>query len=194
MEETDVSMKIVWGITGSGDLMPEVFRVMSGCAKSMDCEITVVLSTAAVKVVKWYKLWDELHAIGKKVLIEEDANSPFIVGPLQTGAVDCFLVAPTTANTVAKIVHGIADTIITNAVAQTNKTSQKVFVLPVDQEPGTTITTLPGGAKLELTMRETDIENSRRLARMDGIQVISKPEEIASVLERCPGSISERSF
>lgn len=184
-EETHMAVKIVWGITGSGDLMPEIFDVMSAATKEGDFEVTAVLSKAAVKVVKWYKLWDALHSISNKVLIEEDANAPFIVGPLQTGQFDCFLVAPATANTVAKIVHGIADTIITNSVAQTNKTDLDIYVLPVDQQEGTTITMLPGGTKLELKMRDVDIENSRKLGEMEGIRVITAPEDISRVLATC---------
>lgn len=181
-----MSLKLVWGITGSGDQMPETFTAMSALHEAGDLEITAVLSKAAAKVVRWYKLWDQLQTIAKSVLIEEDANTPFIVGKLQIGRYDCFLVAPATANSVAKIAHGIADTIITNAVAQTAKTNVPIFILPVDQREGTTITTRPGGEKLELTIRAVDIENSRKLATMEGIRVLSGPEEIAGVLRDCP--------
>src|SRR5208337_486883 len=152
--------KIVWGITGSGDLIPEVFAVMEELSQEKDLEITVVLSKAAVQVVNWYKLTDKLDSIARKVLVEKDANTPFIVGPLQTGQFDCLLVAPATANTVAKVVNGIADTIITNAISQTNKTNISIYILPVDQKKGSTITTLPGGKKLELMMRDIDVENT----------------------------------
>lgn len=180
-----MSMKLVWGITGSGDLMPETFAAMAAVKEKEGLQITAVLSKAAVKVVRWYKLWDQLEAIAKDVLIEEDANTPFIVGRLQTGRFDCLLVAPLTANSAAKIAHGVADTIITNSVAQTNKTDVPIYVLPVDQREGTTVTTLPGGEKLELAIRPVDIENSRKLAALDGIRVLSGPQEIEGVLAEC---------
>lgn len=174
--------KIVWGITGSGDLISEIVAVMEELAQEKELEITAVLSKAAVKVLNWYKLMDKLHGLAKKVFIEEDANTPFIVGPLQTGQFDCLLVAPATANTVAKVVHGIADTIITNAISQTNKTNISIYILPVDQKKGTTITTLPGGKKLELTMRDIDIENTNKLRNMKGITILSSAGEINSVI------------
>jgi archaeoflavoprotein AfpA len=175
-------LKIVWGITGSGDLLSETFEVMSELTKMRDFEITVVLSKAAVKVVKWYRLWDKLSGIAGKVLVEEDANTPFIVGALQTGKFKCLLIAPATANSVAKIVNGIADTIITNAVAQANKANVDIYILPVDQRKGTTTTILPTGERLELKIRDVDVENTGKLRRMKGIRVLERPDEIKTVL------------
>jgi len=175
-------LKIVWGITGSGDLLPETFEVMSELFKTGDFEVIAILSKAAVKVVKGYRLWDKLSSIAGKVLLEEDANTPFIVGALQTGKFNCFIVAPATANTVAKIVNGIADTIITNAVAQAHKAKLDIYILPVDQRLGTTTTTIPGGKKLKLTMRDVDVKNTRKLRRMKGICVLKSPSEIKTVL------------
>ena len=77
-----MAVRIVWGITGSGDRIAEVFEVMGELAGQKELEITAVLSKAAVKVVNWYKLKDKLDSISKKVFIEEDSNTPFIVGPL----------------------------------------------------------------------------------------------------------------
>lgn len=179
-------LRIAWGITGSGDQMPETFAAMSVLRKTEDVDITAVLSKAGEKVVRWYKLRDQLDVIARRVLVEKDANTPFIVGNLQTGGFDCLLVAPATANTVAKLVHGIADTIITNAVAQTGKTDVPIFVLPVDQREGVTVTTRPGGEALTLTIRTIDVENSRKLAAIEGIRVLSGPQEIESILRECP--------
>jgi archaeoflavoprotein AfpA len=176
--------KIVWGITGSGDLISEVFEVMEEISKMNLIEINAVLSKAAVTVLKWYKLYDKLDSIADRILVEKDANTPFIVGPLQTGGYDFLLVAPATANTVAKIVNGIADTIITNSVSQTNKTNVDIYILPVDQKMGTTTTILPGGKKLNLTMRDIDVENTNRLREMKGIVVLEKPKEIRSIVDR----------
>jgi len=180
-----MALKIAWGITGSGDLMPETVAAMSALRESHDVEITAVLSKAAVKVVRWYKLTETVESFTKSVLVEEDANTPFIVGKLQIGRFDCFVVAPATANTVAKIAHGIADTIITNAVAQTAKSDTPIYILPVDQREGTTVTTRPGGEKLELAIRAVDIANSRALTTMEGIHVLAGPDKIADAVDEC---------
>jgi len=176
-------MKFVWAITGAGDLMPEIFSVMEEVAATQDADITVVLSRAAEKVVKWYKLMDRLERIAAKVLVEKDANTPFIVGPLQTGHYDFLLVAPVTANTAAKIARGIADTLVSNAVAQINKTAIPAYLLPVDQRPGTTTTILPDGSTLSLRIRPVDIENVDRIRRMEGLVVLDNPQAIKGVVE-----------
>ena len=179
-----MAVKIVWAITGSGDRIAEVFEVMSEMAAHEELEITSLLSKAAVKVVNWYKLREKLDGISKKIFVEEDANTPFIVGPLQTGQFDCLLVAPATANTVAKVVNGIADTIITNSISQTNKTNTPIYILPVDQGKGTTSTILPGGKKLELTMRDVDVENSNKLKKMRGIITLKNSGDIKAALNK----------
>ena len=125
---------------------------------------------------------EQVQDIVEKVLIEEDANTPFIVGPLQTGKFRCLLVAPATANTVAKIVHGIADTIITNAVSQTNKSNTPIYILPVDRQKGKTKTILPGGESFELCMRDVDVHNTDILKGMRGIGVLNSPFEIKNIL------------
>jgi archaeoflavoprotein AfpA len=178
-----MTLKVAWGITGAGDLLDETVEAVRAIVDHHDVEVTVVLSRAAVGVVRWYRVWDRLCDIaGGAPAEEKSANIPFVVGKLQTGRYDCLLVAPATANSVAKIVHGIADTLITNAVAQAVKADVPVIVLPVDQREGVTTTTLPGGEKLSLKIRMVDIENADRLADMEGIRAVAGPEEIAGAL------------
>lgn len=176
-------LKLVWGVTGSGDLMPEIVDVMVDIRRTQDVEITAALSQAAVQVLRWYKLQDRVEEHMDRVLVEKNANSPFIVGKLQVGEFDGFIVAPVTANSTAKIANGIADTLITNAVAQTNKTDLPVYILPVDREPGTATTVLPNGEQFTLKIRDVDVENAARLASLEGIRVIGSPGEIYEAVD-----------
>ena len=178
-----MSVNIAWGITGAGDLLNEVFDVMAELSGHKHIEITAIVSRAGEAVLKWYKLREKLKTVAVKVMIEIDANTPFIVGPLQTGKYKCLIVAPATANSVAKLVHGIADTLITNCVSMANKVDKNVYILPVDRERGTITTTLPDGKPFELTMRDIDVENSDRLRTMKGITVIDSPGEIKGIVE-----------
>lgn len=176
-----LKIKIVWGITGSGDLLPEVTEELYKLVNAEKIEITTCLSKAAKMVVNLYGLNERIQGISKKVMFEYDANNPFIAGQLQEGKYDCLLVAPTTANTVAKIVNGIADTLITNAVAQAQKGGIEVTILPVDRKRGEITTLLPTGEKKVLIMRDIDIENTEKLRVMKGIKVIEKPEDICKI-------------
>jgi archaeoflavoprotein AfpA len=185
-------MKVAWGITGSGDYMPEIVKTMKEIAqRDREVKIYIFLSKAADKVVKWYGLFKELKNVSDKIYTEVDSNTtePFyyIPGALQIGKFDFFIVCPATGNTVAKIVSGIADTLITNSVAQAAKANIPIYVMPVDHVEGKQVTTLPSGEKLELEMREVDLENTSRLAKMRSIHVFYSPSEIEGVIKKYSG-------
>jgi archaeoflavoprotein AfpA len=175
-------IKLAWALTGAGDLVAEIYNVMEEVKKSGRVEITVFMSKAATQVAKWYQLWEKLPNISDKVKIEKDANTPFVSGALQTGKYDMLLVAPATGNSVAKIVHGIADTLITNAVAMTNKTDVRVYILPVEKEGQEVNTRLPDGNMLRLHTRNIDADNTAKLRKMKGISVLETPEDIKRIL------------
>ena len=106
--------------------MPEIVKTMKEIVqKYSNIKIYIFLSKAAYKVVMWYALFKDLKNISDKIYIEVDSNTtePFyyIPGALQIGKFDFFIACPATGNTVAKIVGGIADTLITNSVAQASK-------------------------------------------------------------------------
>lgn len=92
------------------------------------------------------------------------------------------IIAPATANTVAKIVHGIADTLVTNAVSQTAKGDTPIYILPVDRKKGTVTTYSPKGKEIKLKMRDIDIENTEKLSRMENITIIDSPEDLYRVI------------
>jgi archaeoflavoprotein AfpA len=182
-------MKVAWGITGSGDYMPEIVNTMREIAQNDDkIKMYIFLSKAADKVVKWYALFKELKGITDKIYAEVDSNTtePFyyIPGALQVGKFDFFIVCPATGNTVAKIVSGIADTLITNSVAQAAKANIPIYIMPVDHVRGKQVTTLPSGEKLELEMREIDLENTSKLTKMRGIHVFYSPTEIEEIFKK----------
>jgi archaeoflavoprotein AfpA len=180
-----MTLKIAWGISGSGDHLTESLEVMTALKKKYELEIDVALSRAGQIVVTWYKHLDALKLGFNNVLVERDSNTPFLVGPLQLGEYDLLLVCPATANTTAKIAHGIADSLLSNCVAQAVKAGVRVCVFPVDQKLGKKTTNLPDGKKLELSIRDVDVENSEKLRHMRGITMLSSPKEIESIIKKC---------
>lgn len=180
-------MKIAWGITGSGDLLPETITVMKEVV-NLDSrpKLYIFLSKAARQVVKWYGLSRELESLSSKIFQEVDANTtePFyyLPGALQLRKFDFFLICPATANTVAKVVNGIADTLITNSVAQATKANVPTYILPVDQTEGKITTKLPSGQKLELEIRQTDLDNVHGLSSMKSIHILHNPSEIKAII------------
>ncbi|MBP2031119.1 archaeoflavoprotein AfpA [Methanohalophilus levihalophilus] len=170
--------RIAWGITGSGDQIKETYEIMADISKRTDIEFMVFLSKEGETVMKWYRMWDSIQHDFPNFKTDAGPNSPFIAGPLQVGHYDALIIAPATANSVAKIVYGIADTLVTNVVAQTAKGQTPIYILPVDQVRGEVTTYSPEGKEMKLKMREVDVRNSEKLAEMENITVLKKPEDI----------------
>ncbi len=178
------TLKILWGITGSGDKIEDTVRVMLKLQKKYGLDIRVALSRNGEKVAHMYEVWEQITTCSKKMLIEKGPNEPWLAGPLQMGKYDIFLVCPATANTTAKIAHGIADSLISNCVSQALKANREVYIYPVDQKPGKTTTVLPDGKELTITIRKIDLDNSERLKRMKGITVISQLVDIEGIIRK----------
>jgi len=172
----------MWGITGTGYVLKESIGLMNELQENYEVDLTVILSKEGAAVVKWYKEWLNLTETVKKVKIEKTPNNPFYAGPLQIGKYDMFLVCPVSANTVAKIVYGIADTLITNCVAQAIKGGINVYLFPSDQDTEPITTSRPDGSPLVLKIRDIELENIKRLKNMEGIIVISDFSDIRELI------------
>jgi len=175
-------MKLIWGITGTGYVLQESIDLMKELQEEYNVDLTVILSKEGAAVVKWYKKWLALTEAVKSVKIEKTPNIPFYAGPLQLGNYDLFLACPVSANSVAKIVYGIADTLITNCVAQAIKGGQKVYIFPSDQDTEPIFTSRPDGSPLVLKIRDIELENIKKLKQMEGIVVISDFSEIKPLI------------
>lgn len=176
-------VRIAWGITGCGDKIEEIAALMIELKKKHGLTVDIYTSKSAKLVLKWYKLWSKLEEEFYDIRVEVDANSPFLVGKLQTGHYDMFLVAPVTANTTAKIAYGIGDTLLSNAVAQGAKTRMPIYIYPPDNKPGELVTILPGGKKMTLYIRDVDVENVNKIRKMEGITVLESVQDIRRAVE-----------
>lgn len=175
--------RIVWGITGSGAHIQEIVETMKQLEEDPDYRVTVIVSKAGEQMLRWYGLWDELNESFRKVMKESNSNVPFIAGPLQLGKYDVLVVVPLTANSTAKIAHGIADTLVTNAVAQTLKGDTPVVLYPVDQFDEEIEALGPKGEVFTIRPRNIDLENVRCLREMERVIVLESPLEIPDQVE-----------
>jgi len=175
--------RIAWGITGSGDHMRESVVLMEELAKKYNLEVHVYLSKEGEVVLKYYKLLKEVKGNFPRVSVEKSPNAPFLTAKLQLGTYSLFLITPATANTVAKMAYGIADSLITNSAAQAMKVDVPVYIFPVAQKEGEIITKLPNGSALKIRIREEDVENVEKIRRMQGITVLNRLEELEDVVK-----------
>ncbi len=140
-------MRIMWGITGAGHLLKESINVLKELSKKH--ELTIIFSNAGLEVVKKYGYYKKIEQIisknpNNKMVFDDDEKYSYpLSGKLTYKKYDLIIISPTTANSVAKIVHGISDNLITNVVAQSGKGQIPLIIVPVDQESGLITTTLP---------------------------------------------------
>lgn len=141
-------MKILWNITGAGHLLDESIEILELLARDNNI-ITIATSKAADEVIALYGLEEKIRSIiqqnPQNSHIREEIQEfsyPFS-GKLTHDKYDVIIIAPLTANTTAKIVCGIADTLITNIAAQSGKGQIPLILLPVDQKEGLITTIIP---------------------------------------------------
>jgi dihydromethanopterin reductase (acceptor) len=141
--------QIAWAITGAGHFLEETFDVITELVKTQKATVTTFLSSAGKQVVKTYGLWDKLNKVSSgghlQEIVTESTKDPACSssGRFILDMYDVLIVSPATGNTVAKIVYGIADSLVTNLVAQAQKADVPVYVVPTDQKEGYVETVLP---------------------------------------------------
>ena len=172
--------KVAWGITGAGDKIGEILEVMKDLKKQSEdvVEIDVYVSKAADTVLKFYRLEDELKRNFPKVQVELNSNSPFLAAWMQMRKYEFLLIAPATSNTVAKIVNGIGDTMITNSAIMSLKAFVPVYILPTDYKESIVYTKLPNGKEMKLRVRREEADQVRKLENMEDVHVMENLQKM----------------
>ncbi|KXB04813.1 hypothetical protein AKJ50_01980 [candidate division MSBL1 archaeon SCGC-AAA382A13] len=174
-------MKIAWGVTGAGDKIENTIEEMENIGnKKDDLEIHVFVSKAGKEMLDIYRLTDKIKESKyfNSFSVAKSSNKPFLAGALQSGRYKGLLIAPATANTVAKISNGIGDTLLTNSAFMAMKSFIPVHIMPVDLKLGVIKTTLPDGKELKMRVREEDVNNVEKLRKTDGIDIIEEPSNL----------------
>jgi archaeoflavoprotein AfpA len=175
--------KVAWGITGAGDKIAEILDVMKDLKKQSEdaVEIEVFLSKAAETVLKFYRLENDLRQNFSKVRVELNSNSPFLAAWMQMRKYQFLLIAPSTSNTVAKIVNGIGDTMLTNAAIMSLKAFLPVYILPTDYRESIVYTKLPNGKELKLRVRKEEADQVRKLESIEDVHVLESLQKMREV-------------
>lgn len=140
---TNRNLRIAWGVTGAGHLLKESYQAMKELKKDGH-SITAFMSRAGEEVSRMYGLLDLVTEISdgsylNEIYLDSNQGSSFPkIGRFNVGRYDLFILMPATSNTVAKIVYGISDTLVTNCAAQAMKSGIPSLIVPVDWESGVT--------------------------------------------------------
>jgi len=169
--------RVAWGITGAGDKIKEIIDTMKQFKAESEgyVEIEVFVSKNAETMLKFYQLENELKLNFAKVSLEANANSPFLAGIVQSGRYDFLLIFPASSNSVAKIVNGIGDTLLTNSAIMALKAFVPVWVMPVDYKESVISTKLPNGKEMKLRVRKEEADQVRKLIQTEDVRVFENP-------------------
>ena len=178
------SKKIAWGICGAGHFLRESVQIV----EKLTHETSVFLSEAAIELLVYYRLGNQLHHTYGQ-LITDDSASCREMTALYQGDYRLLVIAPATANTVAKMAHGIADTLITNLFAQAGKLGIPTLVLPCDTA-AEIVSPTPDGSSVLIRSRQLDLDNNIKLSRLSNVTVVECPQaleiEVTKVLSELP--------
>jgi dihydromethanopterin reductase (acceptor) len=169
-----IEKRIAWAITGAGHTLEECIGVLLKQKR-----VDVFLSRAGEEVLRMYNLHARVKTPPVRIFRDAETSSPQ-VGRFFAGAYNVLVIAPATSNSVAKFVHGISDTLVTNLFAQAGKSKVPVIVYPTDLAPE--MDSLgPHKEAVKVYPRPVDLENTMRLRGSAGVTVVGSREE----LERC---------
>lgn len=181
IENDKVLYKIAWCITGAGHFLEESIEQIERLkTKFENLEIDIYLSQAGFEVLKIYKLYNRLEALGSEIHKDNAASAP-IMGRLYKGHYDLLVSSPTTSNTVAKFVHGISDSLVSNFLAHAAKSKVPILLLATDTEEE--LVSAAPNKMVDVYPREIDIKNTKKLKSIKNLNLISYPEEVEQCLK-----------
>ena len=162
-------------MTGSGHYLDECLEIIRDLE-----DVDLFYSSAGEEVLRMYG--HDPKAINKQGRVYRDraASSP-PVGLFYRGDYHTLVVAPATSNTVAKMVLGLSDSLVSNVYAQAGKCGIPSIVLACDTEPE--MDTPAPDRIVKVWPRKIDLEHTHKLATYEGTTVVENPEKLLSALK-----------
>lgn len=172
-------MKLLWCVTGAGHFLRESAAICS----RRDGVVDVAFSRAGREVADTYGVLSDFQSAAASTYFEEEQGwSAPLSAKVASGAYACVVVAPASANTVAKLCAGIADSLITNVASQAAKARIPVYVLPTDVAEAVE-TQLPSGKHVTVYPRQIDVDNVAALAKDPAFTLVEDIAALSAFLE-----------
>ncbi len=175
MQPAPEKPRLAWAITGSGHDLSTCI----GIIKSLD-NVDLFYSRAGEEVVHMYG-YDAKTINNKGRIYRDRAASAPPVGLFYRGDYHTLVVAPTTSNTVAKMVLGIADTLVTNVYAQAGKCRIPSIVLACDTQ--SEIDTPAPDKMVKVWPRAIDLTHTEKLRGFTATTVVDNPDDLMTALD-----------
>lgn len=167
--------RFAWALTGSGHFLRESLEIALRLPHT-----DLYLSAAAEEVLHMYNYdLDDLRRHFR--IFRDNTASAAPVGLFYHGFYHTVVIAPATSNTVAKLVYGIADTLVSNIYAQAGKQRIPCIVFACDAQPE--VYTEAPREWVTLYPRRIDLENTERLRSFEYTTVATTIEELRHAVE-----------
>lgn len=159
--------RLAWALTGSGHYLRECLAIIDKLE-----DVDLFLSKAAAEILQQYGY---KHNVGR--VYQDKTASAVPVELFYHGAYHTVVIAPATSNTVAKMVCGISDNLVTNIYAQAGKCRVPTIVFACDTAPEIE-SEAPRENMVKVYPRRIDLENTEKLRAFEETTVVEDMQQL----------------
>jgi flavoprotein len=168
---------VCWVVTGAGHFLRESVERMSRFDS-----VDVFMTRAAAEVAARYNVTAAIRNSARLVAAENDYSAAPLIR-FSGGRYSVLVIAPATANTVAKCSLGIADSLASNFFAQAGKSGVPIVVLPTDAAAETSSVT-PSGKIIKIRPRPVDLRHTDALSKFPGVVLVRSADDIEAAVQK----------
>ncbi|HEY3326948.1 MAG TPA: flavoprotein [Novimethylophilus sp.] len=164
--------RLAWALTGSGHYLRECLDIIQKLE-----DVDLFLSKAAAEILQQYGY---THNVGR--VFHDKTASSVPVEFFYQGVYHTVVLAPTSSNTVAKMVCGISDNLVTNIFAQAGKCRIPTIVFACDTAPELE-SDAPRDHVVKVWPRRIDLENMEKLKSFEQTTVAADMQELEAAIK-----------
>lgn len=164
--------RLAWAVTGSGHYLRECITILDKLE-----DVDLFLSKAAAEILQQYGY---NHKVGR--VFHDKTASAVPVEFFYQGLYHTVVIAPTSSNTVAKMVCGISDNLVTNIFAQAGKCRVPSIVFACDTAPELE-SDAPRDKVVKVFPRRIDLENMQKLKAFEETTVAADMLELDAAIQ-----------
>ena len=168
----DEKQRLAWALTGSGHYLKECLEIIDRLP-----DVDLFLSKAAAEILQQYGYQ---HNVGR--VFQDKTASAVPVELFYHGVYHTVVIAPTSSNTVAKMVCGISDNLVTNIFAQAGKCRVPTIVFACDTESELE-SDAPRDNVVKVYPRRIDLENMEKLKTFEETTVAADMAELEASIQ-----------